>query len=90
MTDDSAGFYSGADDDGADFDDAFFSSLEAGPDEDPSEAVAEDLVPDEALDLDGGDGVDEIFYEAESDGSFETEAADLDADDFPFDLGGEG
>lgn len=88
MTDDSAGVDDSADG-GADFDDAFFASLEAGPDEDPAEAIAEDFATDEALDLESGGDVDEILYEAEGDGSFETEAVDFDADDFPFDLGGE-
>jgi hypothetical protein len=83
-----AGF-DNADAEHVDFDHAFFASPETGPDEEPTEVVAEDLVPDEAIDLEGEGGVDEFLYEAEGDGSFETEAAEFDADDFPFDLGGE-
>ena len=56
------------------FDDAFFASLEAGPDEDPASGDELDL------DLEGDGGVDEFLYEAEGDGSFETEAAETETD----------
>jgi hypothetical protein len=89
---DSAGFDGGVDD-GAEFGDAFFTSLEAGPGEDPADPEA--LALDEPLDLEGDDGTEAFQYEAEGDGSFETDAAEFDpaafdADDFPFELGGEG
>lgn len=94
MIDDTGGFYDGApegpDFGGADFDGAFFTSLEAGPVEDSAEPVAEDLALDEAIDLEGEVGAEEILYEAEGDGSFETDAAEFEGEDFPFDLGGEG
>jgi hypothetical protein len=97
MIDDTGGFYDGVpegpDFGGADFDGAFFTSLEAGPVEDAAEPVAEDLAVDEAIELEsleGEVGAEEILYEAEGDGSFETDAADFEAEDFPFDLGGEG
>lgn len=73
-------------DDGSDFDDAFFASLEASPDE--ASVEADDLAAGQGLDLDferdeveGDFGVDEFLYEAEGDGSFETDAADLDSVD---------
>ena len=75
MTDDWA-------DDGSAFDDAFFSALEASPDE-VAEADSDDL----GLDLEGDGGMDEFLYEAEEDGTFETDAADLDGplvDEVPF------
>lgn len=76
------------------FDDAFFASLEAGPDEDPASGDELDL------DLEGDGGVDEFLYEAEGDGSFETnaveteavetDAVDIDANPyFDFDFDGE-
>lgn len=59
-------------DDGSDFDESFFASLEAGPDE------PDDAAPDDTLDFDleGDGGVEEFLYEAEGDGSFETEAGE--------------
>lgn len=68
-------------DDGADFDESFFASLEAGPD-DPVEPAADDPLD---FDLEGDGGVDEFLYEAEGDGSFETEA--VETDDAPDDGG---
>ncbi|RRR97320.1 hypothetical protein [Glycomyces terrestris] len=76
--------------DEADFGEDFFYSLEAAPDAEPQDAGAADGV------FDGDAGADEFQYEAEGDGSFETEAAaeefpeEFDAEDYPFDLGGEG
>jgi hypothetical protein len=55
------------------FDDAFFTALEAGPDEDPASGDELDL------DLEGDGGVDEFLYEAEGDGSFETNAVETEA-----------
>jgi hypothetical protein len=84
---DGAGFEGGSGGGGA-FDDSFFATLEAGPDEELADPVA-----DEALDLgvdDGPEGAEGFQYEAEGDGSFETEAMEFEAEDFPFDLGGEG
>jgi hypothetical protein len=93
MTDDTGVFYDGVpegpDFGGADFDGAFFTSLEAGPVENPAEPAAVDLGSDEAIDPEGEVGAEEILYEAESDGSFETDAAEFEAEDFPFDIGGE-
>jgi hypothetical protein len=70
-------------DDGSGFDESFFASLEAGPDE------PEDAAPDDTLDFDleGDGGVEEFLYEAEGDGSFETEAGaepDLDGGESSF------
>jgi hypothetical protein len=59
-------------DDGADFDESFFASLESSPDE----PAADDDPLD--FDLEGDGGVDEFLYEEEGDGSFETEALDTD------------
>ena len=82
------------------FGEEFFASLEAGPDPDTpggGNGGTDDV-------FDSGLGFDGFQYESESDGSFETEAEDpadpvgdpadvfaddLDAEDFPFDLGGE-
>ena len=58
--------------DEGEFDEGFFASLEAAPD-DPVEDAGRLLAED-----------DEFLYEAEGDGSFETDAADLD-DDTAFD-----
>jgi hypothetical protein len=93
---DSAGFDEGAGfndnaDDSADFDESFFATLESGPDAD-TVGVADNPVADEALDFEGADnadGAEEFQYEAEGDGSFETDALEFDTEDFPFDLGGE-
>jgi hypothetical protein len=59
-------------DDGSEFDESFFASLESEPDE------ADDAAPDDTLDFDleGDGGVEEFLYEAEGDGSFETEAGE--------------
>jgi hypothetical protein len=59
-------------DDGSEFDESFFASLESGPHE------ADDAAPDDTLDFDleGDGGVEEFLYEAEGDGSFETEAGE--------------
>lgn len=59
-------------DDGSEFDESFFASLETGPDE------PDDAAPDDTLDFDleGDGGVEEFLYEAEGDGSFETEAGE--------------
>jgi hypothetical protein len=64
-------------DDGSEFDESFFASLEAGPDE-PGDGTPDDTLD---FDLEGDGGVEEFLYEAEGDGSFETEAADLDDPD---------
>ena len=85
-------------DDNAEFDESFFASLEAGPDEQPAEA--DDPAPDEPLDFEGDAGADEFLYETEGDGSFETnaveteavetDAVDIDANPyFDFDFDGE-
>jgi hypothetical protein len=71
------------------FGEDFFASLESAPEAETADDT-DDVFDDAA-------GPDEFHYEAEGDGSFETDAAeefpddlDADADDFPFDLGGEG
>lgn len=89
--DEGAGFTENASESG-DFDESFFATLEAAPNADPAESAGDGLDSDEALDLEGADtadSADEILYEAEGDGSFETDALEGDAEDFPFDLGGE-
>ncbi|SDE51241.1 hypothetical protein [Glycomyces harbinensis] len=60
------------------FGDDFFASLAASPDDpaDDGPAPEDDLFADD----------DAFLYETEEDGSFETEAADFDADDEPFAL----
>jgi hypothetical protein len=70
-------------DDGTEFDESFFASLEAEFVE-SGDAAAEDTLD---FDLEGDGGVEEFLYEAEGDGSFETEAAeepDLDGGESSF------
>ncbi|MCD0446120.1 hypothetical protein LO763_21135 [Glycomyces sp. A-F 0318] len=65
--------------DEGEFDEAFFASLAANPDDpvadDPPDAGLEDLL---------GDG-DAFLYEAEGDGSFETDTAGFDDESFDAD-----
>ena len=65
-------------DDGA-FGDEFFASLAASPD-DP-----ESMYESGALDDVAGEGDLDFLYEAEGDGSFETEGEDFGAEDFDYD-----
>jgi len=62
------------------FDERFFASLEADPDA-PVDESALDLSLDLSTDDDLSGDDDAFLYEAEGDGSFETEAADPDLTD---------
>lgn len=59
------------------FDDGFFSSLAANPD-DPASAYESGAVPDD------GEGDYDFLYEAEGDGSFETEGEDFGDEDLDY------